>query len=44
MKKSLLLSVIFLGLATANAQTGRYWSPAEKRAEVHFLRSMICIL
>ncbi|WP_264511522.1 reprolysin-like metallopeptidase [Flavobacterium sp. N1719] len=34
MKKSLLLSVIFLGLATANAQTGRYWSPAEKRADI----------
>ena len=34
MKKSLLLSVIFLGLATANAQTGRYWSPSEKRADI----------
>ncbi len=34
MKKSLLLSVIFLGLATANAQSNRYWTPAEKRADI----------
>ena len=34
MKKSLLFSVIFLSLATANAQSNRYWALTEKRADI----------